>query len=91
MLPGGQLLFRELLPDERVARHQGGYKPIFNQSSVTMPSMTDDQPTMESILQTLREAYEREETEKRLVKVALAIVSLSTAALIVFFSTALVS
>jgi hypothetical protein len=46
---------------------------------------------MESILRTLREVYEREEAEKRLAKAALAIVSLSTAALIVFFGVALVT
>ena len=49
--------------------------------------MTEDQPTMESVLQTLREVYEREEADKRLVKVALGVVSLSTVALVVFFST----
>jgi hypothetical protein len=51
--------------------------------------MTEDQPTMESVLQTLREVYEREEADKRLVKVALGVVSLSTVALVVFFSIAL--
>ena len=53
--------------------------------------MTEDEPTMESILQTLREVYEREEPEKRLAKGALAVVSLSTAALILFFGVALVT